>query len=341
MNRLALVLIGSCLVATPSTGTGLDDLRSFTLATEATPQGAKRQGPNSIRVGAAGDVFVSDPARKSIRRFTPAGVLARTIELAKADGVESCATIADFALGATDDLFVLIVASRGVGLLGAAQGSINSGPGAAACPGSILHVRADGTARTLASIPAKGTLPRLLDRIERDARGNLLVHDAFDNGVLRFDPAGKMSDCGQFEGYPELALDRTGGLLGVTREKQSGSRIVTVMRMDLQSRAATPVTRLELPGSPTVANLIGQDDSGRSYVEVAFGANENPTEREVWVVGSDGAVVARLPVPAQPWEFSMNRARALIPGGGLLTAKAVDTGTVMEPHRVSAPVRRP
>ncbi|MBI4862219.1 MAG: hypothetical protein HY815_18475 [Candidatus Riflebacteria bacterium] len=331
--RFPWLLVVAAILSSFVTGAGAEGYCPFALPLDPAAGSLRAQGPSAMRVGPGGDIYVASPLKGAIMRFSPTGALVRTTVLSGSADPGARPTIVDFVCGPGDELSVLQVAPRGVSLLGIdLDCSGGQAPPPDPCPGSIIRVRSDGTTCCLARIPSKRGVPRLLDRIESDGQGNLFVHDGFDNGILRFDRSGRMFDCGVFEGFPELALDRTGGFYGALVDAPTPSAAVTVWRVDLASRERKSLAKLKLASPVTFVSILGADSKGQLYVEVAHGPNEQPTGRAVWVVTPGGAVVSQLPVPERPWEFRMSRPRAVIPAGGVLTARVKDGRVLVEPH---------
>lgn len=269
-------------------------------------------GPSSLRVGPAGEVLVVDTIGHRVLRFAPGGALLGTVTLPAGNAHDAEVVAVDVAQDRARSVHVLELSDR-----------------------AVLSFGADGKALAPLPVPVAPGGSAILNEVALDAAGELMVFDGFDSRVIRLPRQGKATALAP--GLAQsLGIDAAGRFLYLDLPDPGSARTFTVWRVD----AAT--ARKEQPVAVTLAepanelHMVGADAAGRLYVEVAFGAVENPRDRQVLVLSPAGHVLERIAVPPPPTAFHMVSARAVLPGGGLLTASDTSAGLAIRAHPLAA-----
>jgi sugar lactone lactonase YvrE len=268
-------------------------------------------GPTSVRIGPGGDLFVMNTLAASVDRFTPNGSFVRSYRYPAATKHDAVTVGLDVAFGPGGELYVLELALR-----------------------VLFEIGTDGPLKQKIRIPLQEGAPSVLNGVDVDDRGRLLVFDGFDNRIVRFDRFGKLIDQAVGELAQGLVGDGAGRMLVAQLATPDGSSRIRLLRADPFGSTAEPITELVLKEPAVEVHPLGVDRAGRVYVEVAFGAVEKPTGRKVLVL-SGGKVIDTLPVGEPPSDLRMVRWRAVVPEGGLVTVQATSSGLRIEPRPLS------
>lgn len=272
--------------------------------------GSQREyaGPASLRVGPGGEVLIADSIGHRVLRFAPRGQLTGTVMLPASNAHDAEITPVDVAQDAARNLYVLELAGR-----------------------AVLRFGPDGQAMLPLAVPVAEGSSAILNAVGLDPAGRVMVFDGFDNRVIRFDRAGKgetlAPDLAQ-----DLRMDAAGRFLYLDLPDPTSAKTFTVWHVDPATTRKEQPAAVKLAEPANEFHLVGSDAAGRLYVEVAFGAIEKPRDRQVLVISPAGQVLERIPVPPAPVEFRMISARAVLPGGGLLTASDTPSGLLVRPH---------
>jgi hypothetical protein len=298
---LALLIAAPALAAAPEykpfsipwgTGPGA-------LTRDASDARREFSGPASLRLAASGDVLIADTLAHRVLRFGPDGRPLGAVTVPAHTEHDAERSIVDV-VDAGGELHMLDLADRAL---------LRDGKPALKLP---LEPSA---------IPSAVGL---------DGQ-HLTVFDLAENRVVRIARDGAPAGGFAHDLVQGLTPDGAGKWLGMELASPENCRGFKIWRVDPASGAKQAVADVALPDPLVEAHLLGADAAGRVYVEVAHGAVEKPTDRKVLVL-KGGEVAARLPVPPSPVEWRMLSSRAVLPGGGVLTASAGAAGLEVKAH---------